>query len=423
MERGTGDPSRTPADRRHRIGAARERRRQLARQHRHRPVVVPKGSPGVRGAAPQGYPGHTGRPAWPYARGPSRRRTVSRWGARTPAACAAPRSSRWGAPPGRLPGAHWRQRIGQPPSSCCSPARKSSERAISSSVNHARASELRGLRVVVREVVLTRRVAGRYGVRLRPLRDPAAASRCSRTSRPSRSAAASARGRSGAPSRKATAASISYGWDFSRDSTACPAEVGRPEQPGVPHLVAVQQADDGAGGEQFARRVVDDRQEGRRRIAALAGMDRRQRAVRRRHGGQIAAHALHPLSAAAADRVEDAQRVPGVQRLADRAAQIGFERVTVARRPRCGRRRARSRPRRRPAPPRKWYAKRRCSSTRAVSQTKCSARASGECAGGVGGSGDAPCFGHASDRRTESVLGERSRPGRTLRGGILVSCG
>lgn len=108
-----------------------------------------------------------------------------------------------------------------------------------------------------------------------------------------------------------------------------PAIVGGPEQPGVPHLVAVQQPDHRTGGQQLAGRVVDDREERRRRISALAGVDRRQGAVRGGDGGQIAAHALHPLPAAAPQGVQHAQGARGVQGLADRPAQIGLQRVPV----------------------------------------------------------------------------------------------
>ena len=109
-----------------------------------------------------------------------------------------------------------------------------------------------------------------------------------------------------------------------------PAEVRGPEQPGVPHLVAVQQAHHRAGGEQLAGRVVHDRDEGRRRIAALAGMDRRQRAVRGGDGRQIAAHRSTRWPPQRPIGVQDPQGVRGVQGLADGAAQIGFQRVTVS---------------------------------------------------------------------------------------------
>lgn len=88
-------------------------------------------------------------------------------------------------------------------------------------VREPRAREgARRLRVVVREVVLARGVAGGTGNASR-FEASSAARRCSRTSRPRRSAVASARGRSGTESRKVTAAWISYGWDTWRDSTAC----------------------------------------------------------------------------------------------------------------------------------------------------------------------------------------------------------
>ncbi|BFO15874.1 hypothetical protein SHKM778_22620 [Streptomyces sp. KM77-8] len=55
----------------------------------------------------------------------------------------------------------------------------------------------------------------------------------------------------------------------------------------------------------------------------------REGAVRRGDGRQIAAHVLRAASAATPHRVQHTQRAGGVQRLADRSAQIGFERVAV----------------------------------------------------------------------------------------------
>ncbi len=109
-----------------------------------------------------------------------------------------------------------------------------------------------------------------------------------------------------------------------------PAEVRGPEQPGVPHLVAVQQPHHLPGGQEVAGRVGHDRHEGSRRTVAPAGTDRRrERAVRRGDGRQVAAHAFHALAGAARHGVQDAQGVGGVQRPADRAAQIGLQRVAV----------------------------------------------------------------------------------------------
>ncbi len=116
--------------------------------------------------------------------------------------------------------------------------------------------------------------------------------------------------------------------------------------------------------------------------------------------------------------------MPGVQRLADRAAEIGFERVTislvvVA----VGGQRGLHR-----------VGRADVAVQEVVRETALLQHACGEPDEVLGARergvrrgrrevGMLPGFGHVSDRRTESGLGKGSRPGPTLRGGILESCG
>ncbi|CAM5712811.1 hypothetical protein STENM223S_09391 [Streptomyces tendae] len=91
----------------------------------------------------------------------------------------------------------------------------------------------------------------------------------------------------------------------------------------------MQQPDHRPGDEQLARGIGHDRHTGRDRMPEPVRTDHRQGAVRCGHGGQVAAHPLGTLPSAAADGVQDAQGVRGVQRLADRAAHVGLQGVAV----------------------------------------------------------------------------------------------
>jgi hypothetical protein len=281
------------------------------------------------------------------------------------------------------------------------------ERAAHLVVGEPRAREgARGPRVVVREVVLAGRVAGGDRVRVQAVR---------LQGREAVFAHQTAQAVGGRLRARAVGSGVQEGHgglDLVRVGLlqgldGLPAEVRGPEQPGMPHLVAMQQADHRTGGQQLAGRVVHDRDERGRRVAALAGVDRGQGAVRGGDRRQIAAHALHALPAAAPDDIQDAQRVPGVQRLADRAAKIGLQRVAV------------------PAVLGAVGVQRRLHRVgvtveEVVREEALFQHARGEPHELLGaeerrarrrrrGEWGSSCFGHASDRRGESGLGKRSR--------------
>ncbi len=150
-------------------------------------------------------------------------------------------------------------------------------------------------------------------------------------------------------------------------------------------------------------------------------MDRRQGAVLGGDRGQIAAHPFHALSAAAADGVQDPQSVPGVQRLADRAAQVGLQRVAVtaviiAVGVQRGLHRVGS-PVQEMVREQALFQHARGEPDEVLGAEERGVRRGRR--GEWGSSG----FGHASDRRTESVLDKWSRTRPHSQGGILESCG